>query len=152
MISVVKDQMVACEVRARYFRAKAILADREGYLLAEGRTPTEIERLLAPLNAIVDLLDQRLAEYSAWIEGALVRASLAQLPSLLVGLRIRSGLDPLELTDKLRDISFEPGCDEDDGYGNLTLARALQVIEALGARIDLVVPGGVLNTCQPETT
>jgi ribosome-binding protein aMBF1 (putative translation factor) len=121
------------------------LREQKSALRSDGRSPTEIKRLLDAQRTYCAQLQEEIDEYERLKRGELQCCelqSLDELGLLLIRLRIASGLSQKELADRLSVHESQVSRDERNEYHGITLERASRTLRAMGVdlRSDVSFP------------
>lgn len=112
------------------------LAERRAALKAEGRTASEIRRLLEPIESFRAGLAEDVELFESLRRGELpTLRNLDGLGRLLISLRIAKGISQRDLADRLGVHESQVSRDERHEYHNVTLERAGRVLDAIGAEL-----------------
>lgn len=109
-------------------------------LAAEGFTPEEVARLIAPVESFHLQLKEEVISYEKLKRGEFDDLrNLRGLGHLLVCLRIATGITQRELANRLNVKETQVSRDERNEYHGITLDRASRVLDALGVSLSSVV-------------
>ncbi len=118
----------------------ARITEHRKALRREGLSASEVKRVMDPLVGFRDQLAEEIDAYERLRRGEFgALPNLRGLGSLLVGLRIASGLTQRELASRLGVHESQVSRDERNEYHNLTLERASRILDALGVELRTVV-------------
>ncbi len=105
---------------------------RDAYIQS-GLEADELERVLAPLRSFTMELEEEIADYESLKRGEFTELDgLRGIGTLLVRMRIASGMTQKELADKLGVDPSLVSRDERNEYHGVTVDRAARIQEALG--------------------
>src|SRR5713226_7318908 len=124
------------EALRRLVQDGEVAAKQRAALEAEGLTPAEVERAMAPLLSF----QAQLAEEADWYERVRRRefpviTRLTQIGRLLVALRIAHGLTQRGLAERLGISESLVSRDERNEYHGITVERAQRILDALNETI-----------------
>ena len=134
---------------SEYKRAVQQMAEREEHLQkqtaelrAQGLKGKELKRALDPMRSFCENLREEIDEFERLKRGEIGNYELQNfngVGSLLIRLRIASGLSQKGLADKLSVHESQVSRDERNEYHGITLERASRILEALGIDLRSVV-------------
>lgn len=127
---------------SEYKRAVQQLTEREDHLQkqtedlrAQGLKGKELKRALDPLRSFCESLREEIDDYERLKRGEIGAYELHNFDgvgTLLIRLRIASGLSQKELADRLGVHESQVSRDERNEYHGITLDRASRILHALG--------------------
>ncbi len=126
------------------------LSQEEQHLIAEGLSPEEVERAMAPQRTFYSQLRDEVAWYESVRRGDKHPVySLRDLGRLLIGLRIASGLSQRELAERLDVHESQVSRDERNEYYGIGVERAQEIIDALNGEIEIAANPREQRELQP---
>jgi DNA-binding XRE family transcriptional regulator len=133
---VIRNEAEFKEVLRRLDEDRKFVEEQRTALAAQGLTPGEVDRAIAPLLSF----QAQLAEEVDWYKSVRNRQfpiirRLTQLGRLLIALRIANGLTQRELAERLGVSEAQVSRDERNEYHGITLERAQRVLDALQASL-----------------
>lgn len=103
-----------------------------------GLSPAQRQLVMDGLQSLIEEWSEQMRDYEKLKGGDVTLAlhSLRELPTLLVKARVAAGLSQKQLAQRLGLKPQQIQRYEATRYGTITLARMLQVADALGVRFD----------------
>jgi transcriptional regulator with XRE-family HTH domain len=136
------------EARARLAQAQDQFDAYARELAGEGLSAEEVHRALAPSRVLLRQSEAELTRYErlqggdlgvfTTVEGVIPTAE--QFGRLLIGARIARGWSQRKLAQKLGIHESQVSRDENNDYHGVTLARAFQILDALGVEVSVRRP------------
>lgn len=127
------------EAIARLREERAGIEKHQSDLKSRGFSGEELKRLTDPLMSFHIQLQEEVETYER-----LKRKDIPTLTNfrgigdLLIGLRIASGMSQQKLAEKLDVDASQVSRDERNEYHGITIERAARIMEALGAKIEII--------------
>ena len=115
----------------------ARLTEQRESCTSSGMPEDQTARVIAPLQSFADELQEEIADYESLKRGEFTELEgLRGLGTLLVRMRIASGMTQKELADKLGVDPSAVSRDERNEYHGITVDRAARIQEALGFKLN----------------
>lgn len=136
----IRNEAEYCQAVSRLNDERARLAEHRKRLTETGLSPEEIERVIEPVESFHLQLREEVESYERLKRGEFPAIeNFVGIGTLLVSLRIASGISQRELAKRLDVHESQVSRDERNEYFGITVDRATKILNALGAKVKTIV-------------